>query len=65
MAFTEGPTVDKDGTVYFTELLSQRIISAIRTASCPRIREHSNIANGLLIDGQRRLVACEGAAARP
>ena len=26
IAFTEGPTVDRDGTVYFTELVSQRIL---------------------------------------
>ena len=27
-------------------------------------REHSNAANGLLIDPQGRLIACEGAAVR-
>lgn len=61
VAFTEGPTVDKDGTVYFTELLSQRIMKRDPDGKLSTYREHSNIANGLLIDGQRRLVACEGA----
>ena len=61
VAFTEGPTVDRDGTVYFTELLSQRIMKRDPDGKLSTYREHSNIANGLLIDGQRRLVACEGA----
>ena len=26
VAFTEGPTVDRDGSVYFTEIMSQRIL---------------------------------------
>ena len=26
VAFTEGPTVDRDGNVYFTEVVSQRIM---------------------------------------
>ena len=26
VAFTEGPTVDRDGNVYFTEMVAQRIM---------------------------------------
>lgn len=61
VAFTEGPTVDRDGTVYFTELVSQRIMKLTATGVLSTFREGSNAANGLLIDPQGRLVACEGA----
>jgi len=61
VAFTEGPTVDRDGTVYFTELVSERIMKLSLQGVLSTYREHSNAANGLLIDGQGRLVACEGA----
>jgi gluconolactonase len=61
VAFTEGPTVDRDGTVYFTELVSQRIMKLTAAGVLSTFRESSNGANGLLIDPQGRLVACEGA----
>jgi gluconolactonase len=64
VAFTEGPTVDRDGTVYFTELVSQRIMKLTATGVLSTFREGSNAANGLLIDPQGRLVACEGAESR-
>lgn len=60
VAFTEGPTVDKAGNVYFTELMSQRILKLGVDGVLSTYREKSNVANGLLIDGQNRLVACEG-----
>ena len=61
VAFTEGPTVDRDGNVYFTEMVSQRIMKLTANGVLSTFREHSNNANGLLIDPQGRLVACEGA----
>lgn len=61
VAFTEGPTVDRDGTVYFSEMVSQRILKLSPTGVLSTFREHSNNANGLLIDPQGRLIACEGA----
>ena len=61
VAFTEGPTVDRDGTVYFTEMVSHRIMALSALGVLSTFREHSNNANGLLIDPQGRLVACEGA----
>lgn len=61
VAFTEGPTVDLDGNVYFTELVTQRIMKLSASGVLSTFREHSNNANGLLIDPQGRLVACEGA----
>jgi gluconolactonase len=62
LAFTEGPTVDADGNVYFTDLVMQRIMKLSAKGVLSTFREHSNNANGLLIDPQGRLLACEGAA---
>jgi gluconolactonase len=61
VAFTEGPAVDRDGNVYFTELVWQRIMKLSANGELSVFREHSNNANGLLFDAQGRLVACEGA----
>ena len=63
IAFTEGPTVDRDGTVYFTELVWQRILKLSPAGVLSTFREQSNNANGLLIDREGRLIACEGADA--
>lgn len=62
LAFTEGPTVDRDGNVYFTELVFQRIMKLDPKGVLTVFREKSNNANGLLIDPQGRLIACEGAS---
>jgi gluconolactonase len=61
VAFTEGPTVDRDGNVYFTEMVSLRIMMLSAKGVLSTVRERSNNANGLLIDPQGRLIACEGA----
>lgn len=60
MAFTEGPTVDRDGNVYFTDIINQRIMKLSAAGVLSIYRESSNLANGLLIDPQGRLIACEG-----
>ena len=61
VAFTEGPTVDRDGSVYFTDIINQRIMKLGAGGVLSTYREQSNAANGLLIDPQGRLIACEGA----
>jgi gluconolactonase len=61
-ALTEGPTVDRDGNVYFTELRAQRIYRLGTDGELSVYREHSHAANGLVIDPQGRLIACEGTA---
>ncbi len=61
LAFTEGPTVDRDGNVYFTDLVTMRILKLTPQGVLTTYRENSNGANGLLIDPQGRLIACEGA----
>src|SRR5262245_25704021 len=62
VAFTEGPTVDRQGNVYFTDIINQRIMKLGTDGMLAIYRENSNVANGLLIDPQGRLIACEGAA---
>lgn len=61
VSFTEGPTVDREGNVYFTDIVSQRIMKLGVDGLVSTYREHSNVANGLLFDPQGRLIACEGA----
>jgi gluconolactonase len=61
VAFTEGPAVDRDGNVYFTDIINQRIMKLGKDGVLSTYRENSNLANGLLIDPQGRLIACEGA----
>ena len=56
---TEGPTVDREGNVYFTEVPSQRIMKLSKEGVLSTYREHTS-AIGLLIDPQGRLIACEG-----
>ncbi len=61
LAFTEGPTVDRDGNVYFSEMVNQRIMKLGSDGVLSVFREKSNNANGLVIDPEGRLIACEGA----
>jgi gluconolactonase len=61
IAFTEGPTVAADGSVYFSDIIDQRIMKLGADGVLSVYRERSNAANGLLIDPQGRLIACEGA----
>ena len=64
VAFTEGPVADRDGNVYFTELVFQRIMKLTPQGVLSVFRERSNNANGMLIDPEGRLIACEGAASQ-
>ena len=64
VAFTEGPVADRDGNVYFTELVFQRIMKLTPQGVLSVFREQSNNANGMLIDPEGRLIACEGAESR-
>lgn len=59
VSFTEGPAVDADGTVYFTDLYSSRILKYTPEKGLEVFRKESNRANGMVFDSQWRLVACE------
>jgi gluconolactonase len=60
VAFAEGPTIDAEGNVYFTETTFQRIMKLAKDGTLSVFRENSNGANGLVLDSQGRLVVCEG-----
>jgi gluconolactonase len=59
VAFTEGPAVYKDGSVFFTEMESDRILRMLPDGTVTVFRNESNNTNGLLFDHQWRLVMCE------
>ena len=59
VAFTEGPTVAEDGSVYFTDLGNNRIMRW-SGGELTTFRQPSNRANGLIFDSEWRLLACEG-----
>jgi gluconolactonase len=60
VAFLEGPTVDGAGTVYFSDTTAERIYRWHPSEKRQSVfREHSNQANGLALDRQGRLLACE------
>jgi gluconolactonase len=60
VAFTEGPTVDAQGNVYFSDTTNSRIFKLSPDGVRTIFREPSNRANGLILDAQGRLIACEG-----
>ena len=59
VAFTEGPTVAEDGTVYFTDLGNNRIMRLTTAGQLSTFRQPSHRANGLVFDSEWRLLACE------
>jgi gluconolactonase len=66
VAFLEGPTVDpRSGVVYFSNTQTSQILSwDPNRRSRGVFREQSGGANGLILDREGRLVACEGDAGR-
>ena len=64
VAFTEGPTVDAGGIVYFSEIAGARIMRYSAGKGVSVFRENSHGANGLVFDRQWRLVACESSPPR-
>jgi gluconolactonase len=62
--FTEGPAVDAEGNVYFSEIPSNRILKVDTAGKLSTFLEDSKGCNGLMFDGKGRLLACQGGAAR-
>lgn len=61
VAFLEGPAAAADGTVYFSDIINNRIMKFDpRTNERSVWRAPSGRTNGLLFDAQGRLLACEG-----
>jgi len=65
IAFTEGPAVDADGTVYFSDIIGNRIIKWRPGDAWTVFREPSGRTNGQTFDLEGRLLHCEGAEFGP
>lgn len=65
VAFTEGPAVDADGSVYFSDIENNRILKLAPDGSHSVFREPSHRTNGQTFDHQGRLLHCEGAEFGP
>jgi gluconolactonase len=61
VAFTEGPAVDAEGNVYFSDIVNNRIMKRTADGALSVWRADSGRANGNMFDAQGRLVTCEGA----
>ena len=61
VVFTEGPAVDADGSVYFSDIEGNRILKLSPDGTRSVFREPSGRTNGQTFDLQGRLLHCEGA----
>jgi len=65
IAFTEGPTADSEGNVYFSDVAGNRILKySPKDKAFSVFRADSNRTNGLMFDADFRLIACEGSDAQ-
>lgn len=63
--FTEGPSADKNGDVYFSDIPKSRIHKwSAKDGTISIFRENSGSANGLCFDAKGSLLACEGGNGR-
>jgi gluconolactonase len=67
VAFTEGPCYSADRSVYFTDLLNDRILRFVLNGRRAHegghyevFRSPSGRANGMVFDAEGRLIVCEG-----
>jgi gluconolactonase len=58
-AFTEGPAVDADGNVYFSDIPNKKIHKIDTSGKVTVFRDNSNSANGLMVNARGEVVACE------
>lgn len=65
VAFTEGPAVDADGSVYFSDIINNRILRLAPDGTRSVFREPSHRTNGQTFDREGRLLHCEGALFGP
>lgn len=65
LAFTEGPAVDADGNLYFSDIENNRILKLAADGRRSVFREPSGRTNGQTFDREGRLYHCEGAEFGP
>jgi gluconolactonase len=58
--FTEGPAVDAEGNLFFTDVQGNRIHKWSVYGMLSTFRENTGAANGLFFDKDGNLLACEG-----
>lgn len=59
VTFTEGPTFDRAGNLYFSDVRGDRILRHAPSGRLDTFRHPANFANGMLCDDQDRLWVCE------
>ncbi len=57
-AFTEGPTCDKDGNVFFVDQPNNRIMEWSADGKFSTFMQPSGYANGMMFDANGNLIAC-------
>ncbi len=62
--FTEGPTADAEGNVYFTDVRANKILKLDASGNLSTFLEDSQGSNGLGFDPRGRLIVAQGTAAR-
>ncbi len=60
IAFTEGPAVDVEGNVFFSDIVNNRIMKRAPDGRVSVFRNDSGRTNGNTFDAQGRLISCEG-----
>jgi gluconolactonase len=65
VCFLEGPAVDADGNVFFSDIAGNRIMKMDAAGKVSVFRADSGRTNGNCFDAQGRLVSCEGGEQGP
>lgn len=65
VCFLEGPAVDADGSVLFSDIAGNRILKMNPKGQVSVFRADSGRTNGNTFDSQGRLISCEGAENGP
>ena len=60
IAFAEGPAYHSDGSVYFSDIINNRMMKLAADGQLSVFRADSGRTNGNLFDSRGRLVSCEG-----
>ena len=60
VCFLEGPAVDAEGTVFFSDIAGNRILKMTKDGKVSVFRADSGRTNGNAFDAQGRLISCEG-----
>jgi gluconolactonase len=65
VCFLEGPAVDAEGNVFFSDIQGSRILKMDKSGAVTTFREDSGRTNGNTFDAQGQLISCEGAENGP